>query len=52
MRILFKELLPKVDRTPHKVHTISEIPTLPEFMCTPLGAIKIPLPTTDPTIKE
>lgn len=45
-------ILPKVERTPHSAHTSRDSPTLPEFISTPLGAIKIPLPTTVPIMKQ
>lgn len=37
---------------PHSAHTSRESPTLPLFIRTPLGAMKIPLPTTVPMMKD
>ncbi|TNN68807.1 hypothetical protein EYF80_020995 [Liparis tanakae] len=42
-----------MERTPLSTHTSRETPTLPPlFTSTPLGAMKIPLPTTVPTMKH
>ncbi|MEQ2296087.1 hypothetical protein AMECASPLE_021295 [Ameca splendens] len=45
-------LLPNKDRMPHSAHTSRDSPTLPLFINTPFGAIKIPLPTTVPMMKD
>lgn len=45
-------ILPKRERTPHSTHTSRDNPTLPLFIRTPFGAMKIPLPTTVPMMKD
>lgn len=41
---------PKSDRTPQEIHTIRDIPTLPECFRMPLGEMKIPAPMMVPMI--
>lgn len=43
---------PKRERIPQASQTIKESPTLPEFCSTPLGEIKMPLPTMVPMARE
>lgn len=43
---------PNRDRIPQSTHTSNESPTLPLFIRTPLGAMKMPLPTTVPMMKH
>lgn len=43
---------PKSDRTPQAIHTVRDIPTLPECFRIPLGEMKIPAPMMVPTMME
>lgn len=47
-----ERFLPNSERTPHSAHTRRDNPTLPLFIRTPLGAMKMPLPTTVPMMKD
>ena len=49
---MFLLLLPNSERIPHSTHTSRERPTLPLFIRTPLGAMKMPLPTTVPRMMD